>query len=98
MTRMSMVPVQAGAPRERPLARAAAGSFAVALGGSALLGLLAGYVWGEVAPRALLQEVGTGTAQVVNAETSATSSPTPGSARSPRLPGWSRGWLATGSC
>jgi hypothetical protein len=43
----------------------------VALAGSALLGLLAGLIWGEVAPRALLQEVSPGTAQFVNVETSA---------------------------
>jgi hypothetical protein len=42
-----------------------------ALVGSALLGVLAGLVWAMVAPRAQLQEVGQGTAQVVNAETSA---------------------------
>jgi hypothetical protein len=43
----------------------------VALAGCALLGLLAGLIWGEVAPRALLQEVSPGTAQFVNVETSA---------------------------
>ncbi len=42
-----------------------------ALAGSAVLGLLGGLIWGEFAPRALLEEVGTGTAQVVNAETRA---------------------------
>lgn len=68
---MSTAPVQADPPGKRPAARAAAAWFAVPLAGSALLGLLAGYIWGEVAPRALLQEVGAGTAQLVNAETSA---------------------------
>jgi hypothetical protein len=43
----------------------------VALAGSALLGLLAGLIWSEVAPRALLQEVSPGTAEFVNVETSA---------------------------
>jgi hypothetical protein len=43
----------------------------VALAGSAVLGLLAGLIWGEVAPRALLQEVSPGTAEFVNVETSA---------------------------
>ena len=43
----------------------------VALAGSAVLGVIGGLVWNEVAPRALLQEVGAGTAQVVNAETRA---------------------------
>jgi hypothetical protein len=68
---MDTVPVQASAPGKRPAARAAATWFAVALAGSALLGLLGGYIWGEVAPRALLQEIGNGTAQLVNAETTA---------------------------
>lgn len=71
---MGMIPVRAGEPGAgswRPGARAASTWFAVALAGSALLGLLAGFVWGEVAPRALLQEVSPGTAQFVNVETSA---------------------------
>ncbi len=42
-----------------------------ALAGSAVLGLLGGLIWGEFAPRAMLQEVGAGTAQVINAETRA---------------------------
>jgi hypothetical protein len=45
--------------------------FALALAGSAVLGLLGGLIWGEAAPRAMLQEIGTGTAELVNAETSA---------------------------
>jgi hypothetical protein len=68
---MDMAPVRAGAAGERPAAGAVAVWFMVPLAGSALLGLLAGFIWGEVAPRALLQEVGTGTAQLVNAETTA---------------------------
>jgi len=36
-----------------------------------VLGVVAGLIWAAVAPRALLQEVGHGEAQVVNAETSA---------------------------
>ena len=36
-----------------------------------MLGVVAGLIWAAVAPRALLQEVGSGEAQVVNAETSA---------------------------
>lgn len=67
---MRMLPVRAPAPGKRPAAGAIAG-FAVPLAASALLGLPAGYIWGEVAPRALLQEVGAGTAQLVNAETTA---------------------------
>jgi hypothetical protein len=46
-------------------------AFATGLVGSAVLGLLGGVLWGEMAPRALLQEVGTGEAAIVNAETHA---------------------------
>lgn len=46
-------------------------AFAVALAGSAVLGVLAGGVWAAVAPRAVLQEVGRGEAELVNAESSA---------------------------
>jgi hypothetical protein len=41
------------------------------LGGSVLLGLIGGVIWSECAPRALLEEISKGTAQVVNAETRA---------------------------
>jgi hypothetical protein len=43
----------------------------VALAASALLGLAGGLAWGEIAPRATLQEISAGTAEVVNAETRA---------------------------
>jgi hypothetical protein len=56
---------------ERRAARSGVIGFAVALIGSAVLGLPAGLIWGEAAPRALLQEVGTGVAEYVNVETSA---------------------------
>jgi hypothetical protein len=46
-------------------------AFVAALAGSAVLGIVAGLVWAAVAPRALLQEVARGEAQVVSAETSA---------------------------
>jgi hypothetical protein len=46
-------------------------AFAVAVAGSAVLGLVAGLVWAAVAPRPLLQEVGPGEAQLVSAESSA---------------------------
>ena len=46
-------------------------AFAAALAGSALLGVVAGLIWAVVAPRALLQEVGHGEAQLVNAESTA---------------------------
>ena len=71
MSRMDTAPVRASAAGGRPAARAAVAWFAVALAGSALLGLPAGLTGGEVAPRAMLQEIGSGTAQLVNAETTA---------------------------
>jgi hypothetical protein len=46
-------------------------AFAAALAGSAILGVAAGLIWAAVAPRALLQEVGHGEAQLVNAESTA---------------------------
>jgi hypothetical protein len=45
--------------------------FTAAVAGSALLGLLGGWIWGEAAPRAALQEISTGTAELMNAETRA---------------------------
>jgi hypothetical protein len=39
--------------------------------GSAVLGVVAGVVWAAVAPRALLQEIGRGEAELVNAESNA---------------------------
>ena len=42
-----------------------------ALAGTAVLGVAAGLIWAAVAPRALLQEVGHGEAQLVNAESAA---------------------------
>jgi len=77
MTRMGMTPAEASAPGpdpgppEQPAARTVIAWFAVALAGSAVLGLPAGLIWGEVAPRALLQQVSPGTAEFVNVETSA---------------------------
>jgi hypothetical protein len=46
-------------------------AFTAALAGSAVLGIPAGLIWGEVAPRALLQEIARGEAQLVNVETNA---------------------------
>jgi hypothetical protein len=46
-------------------------AFAVALAGSAAAGLIAGLIWAALAPRPLLQEVASGEAKLVNAETSA---------------------------
>lgn len=70
MTRMG-VQDPASPPGQRPAAPGPVVGFAVALAGSAVLGLAGGLIWGEVAPRAMLQEIGSGTAQLVNAETSA---------------------------
>jgi hypothetical protein len=55
-----------GGPTKRRLA-----AFAAGLAGSAVLGIAAGLIWAAVAPRALLQEVASGEAQLVNAESSA---------------------------
>jgi hypothetical protein len=52
-------------------ARAAVAWSLAVLAGSAALGLLGGLIWGEAAPRATLQEIGAGTAELVNAETRA---------------------------
>jgi hypothetical protein len=46
-------------------------AFLAALAGSAVLGIAAGLVWSAVAPRAVLQEIVHGEAQLVNAESSA---------------------------
>ena len=45
-------------------------AFLIAIGGSAVLGLAAGLIWAAVAPRALLQEIAHGEAELVNAESS----------------------------
>ena len=71
MRRMETVPEQASPRDGQSAVRAAAAGVAAALVGSVLLGLLAGLIWGEVAPRAVLQEIGAGTAQLMNAETTA---------------------------
>jgi hypothetical protein len=55
----------------RPSARSAVAWCAAALAGSAVLGLLGGLIWEQLAPRAMLQEIGAGTAELVNAETRA---------------------------
>jgi hypothetical protein len=72
MSSMAMVPEVPGAKGlKEPTIRSTAGWVIAALAGSAVLGLLGGLIWGEFAPRATLQEVGAGTAQVINAETRA---------------------------
>ncbi len=55
----------------RPTTASVVAWFAAALAGSAVFGLLGGLIWGEVAPRAMLQEISTGTAELMNAETRA---------------------------
>jgi len=70
MTRMGVPERLSGHGERRALPRVIA-VFTLALAGSAALGLLGGLIWGEAAPRAMLQEIGSGTAQLVNAETSA---------------------------
>jgi hypothetical protein len=77
MSGMAMVPELPevsgphGLGETRSTARSVAAWIAAALAGSAVVGLLGGLIWGELAPRAMLQEVGAGTAQVINAETRA---------------------------
>jgi hypothetical protein len=68
---MDMAPEQASPHGGHLVGRGVFAWFAVPLAGSVLIGLLAGLIWGEVAPRALLQEIGSGSAQLVNAETTA---------------------------
>lgn len=69
MPEMPQAADPAGPPDATP-ARTAAWCAAL-LAGSVLLGLLGGLIWAEVAPRAMLEEVGSGTAEVINAETRA---------------------------
>lgn len=51
--------------------RSRAAAVSVSFAGSALLGALAGLIWAAVSPRAVLQEIGQGTAQLVNSESNA---------------------------
>ena len=53
------------------MASGAIARFTLALAGSAVLGLIGGLIWGEAAPRPVLQEISNGTAQLLNAETTA---------------------------
>ena len=73
MSGMAAVPEVPEVPGSRDLrgTRLTVAWVVAALAGSAVLGLLGGLIWGEFAPRAMLQEVSTGTAQVINAETRA---------------------------
>jgi hypothetical protein len=67
----SQVPDSRGLRGTRSTARSTATWVIAVLAGSAVLGLLGGLIWGEFAPRAILQEIGAGTAEVINAETRA---------------------------
>jgi hypothetical protein len=73
MSGMAMVPEVPEVPGSHGLrgTRSTAAWIVAALAGSAVLGLLGGLIWGEFAPRAMLQEIGTGAAEVINAETRA---------------------------
>ena len=73
MSEMATVPEMPEVPGSRGLreTRSTAAWVVAVLVGSAVLGLLGGVIWGEFAPRAMLQEISTGTAQVINVETRA---------------------------
>ena len=73
MSEMATVPEMPEVPGSGGLRgrRSTAAWVVAVLAGSAVLGLLGGVIWGEFAPRAMLQEIGTGTAQVINVETRA---------------------------
>lgn len=70
---MAMVPQVPEVPAEQQLrtVRKTVACIVAALAGSALLGVGGGLIWSEVAPRVMLQEVGAGTAELINAETRA---------------------------
>jgi hypothetical protein len=68
---MATEPVWSSEADARPSPWSAVAWFAATVAGSAALGLLGGWIWGEAAPRALLQEISTGTAELMNAETRA---------------------------
>ena len=71
MSQMTTEPQGSQVTAARPSARATAVWSVAALAGSAVLGLVGGLIWGEAAPRATLQEIGSGTAELVSAETRA---------------------------
>ena len=68
---MATEPLWSSEADARPSPWSAVAWFAATVAGSAVLGLLGGWIWGEAAPRALLQEISAGTAELMNAETRA---------------------------
>jgi hypothetical protein len=68
---MATEPVWSSEAGPRPSVWSAVAWFAATVIGSAALGLLGGLIWSEAAPRALLQEISSGTAELMNAETRA---------------------------
>jgi hypothetical protein len=68
---MTTVPEQFSVAGKDASMRSTVAWCAAAVGGSAALGLIGGLIWGEVAPRAMLQEISAGTAELMNAETRA---------------------------
>ncbi len=64
-------PQDAAAPRSGPSLRAAAGVFGASAAATAVWGIPAGFLWGALAPRVLVQVVSKGTAEIVQPETSA---------------------------
>jgi hypothetical protein len=76
MSEMAMVPEvpevgSRGQGETRSTGRWTAAWIVAVLAGDAVLGLAGGLIWGEAAPRAMLQEISAGTAEVINAETRA---------------------------
>jgi hypothetical protein len=71
MSQMATEPQGSGVIAARPSARATAVWSLAVLASSAVLGLVGGVIWGEAAPRATLEEIGSGTAELVSAETRA---------------------------
>lgn len=73
---MAVVPVGPQEPestgrRDHSGTRKTVAWVAAALAGSAVLGLIGGLIWGEFAPRVMLQEVSAGSAEVISVETRA---------------------------
>lgn len=61
----------AASPARAAVSRGAVAASLAVVAGTALLGVAAGFLWAALAPRAMLEMVGPGSAVVVNSETSA---------------------------